>query len=86
MRPATVHMLAQLLRHTRGCVTTIEKWVAQTPPDVLPGECAEVIYLVRGALADVNTTLGTAPVPDRAGAGDPTTVDSARPTAARSRV
>jgi hypothetical protein len=85
MRPATVHALAQFLRHTRGCVTTIEKWVAQTPPEVLAAECDEVIFLVRGVLADVNTTLSTAPVPDRAGVGDPTTVDSARPTAARSR-
>jgi hypothetical protein len=68
MRPATVHALAQLLRHTRGCVTTIEKWVGATPPAVLAEECAEVIFLVRGILADVNTTLGTprsptAPVP-----------------------
>jgi len=85
MRAPTVHMLAQLLRHGRGCVTTIEKWVAQTPPDVLAEECGEVIFLVRGVLADVNTTLATAPVPDRASAGDPTTVDSARPQAARSR-
>jgi len=84
MRPATLHALAQLLRHTRGCVTTIEKWVAQTPPERLGEECGEVIFLVRGFLADVQTTLSTAPG-DRAGAGETTTDDSARPTAARSR-
>jgi len=84
MRPATVHALAQFLRHSRGCITTVEKWVATTPPEVLAEECAEVIFLVRGALADLNTTLGTsrsptAPVP----APPATTADRPAPTAAR---
>jgi len=63
-----VHAVAQLVRHSRGLVTTLEKWVAATPPEALPGEVADVLWLVRGALTDLTTTLGTprpvaAPVP-----------------------
>jgi len=59
MRPQTVHALAQLVRHTRGCVTTLEKWVAATPPEAFATEAAEAIALVRVALTEMNTTLGT---------------------------
>jgi hypothetical protein len=84
MRPATVHCVAQLVRHSRGLVTTLEKWVAATPPEVIHEEAAEVIWLVRGALTDVITTLGTprpSAVPPPA---PPTTADRpAAPAAAR---
>jgi hypothetical protein len=63
MTPDTVHAAAQMVRHSRGLLTTIEKWVAKTPPDVLATEVADLIALVRGALTDINTTLGTTPAP-----------------------
>ena len=85
MRPHTVHAVAQLVRHTRGLLTTIEKWVAATPPEALAAEIGEVLWLVRGALTDLTTTLGTprppaAPVP----APSATTDRPAAPAAARS--
>lgn len=58
-RPATDHALAQLIRHTRGCVTTIEKWIASTPSDQLVVESAEVIRLLRGRLTDLETCIST---------------------------
>ena len=61
MRHDTVHAAAQMVRHTRGLLTTIEKWVARTPPEVLAAEATEVLALVRGALTEMNTTLGTTP-------------------------
>jgi len=63
MRPDTIHAAAQLVRHTRGLLTTIEKWIAKTPPEALPGEIAAVVALVRDALTAMNMTLGT-PRPD----------------------
>ena len=59
MRPATVHCVAQLVRHSRGLLTTIEKWVAATPPDQLHEEAAQLLGLMRGSLTDVITTLET---------------------------
>jgi len=86
MRPQTVHFVLQAVRHTRGLVTTIEKWVAQTPADVFASECEEVIRVVRSALQEIHTTVGTsrsstAPMP-------PTTTPADRPAvvAARSSV
>ena len=56
MRPDTIHAAAQLVRHTRGLLTTIEKWIAKTPPEALPGEIAAVVALVRDALTAMNMT------------------------------
>lgn len=63
MRPATIHAAAQLVRHTRGFLTVMEKWVAATPPELLHEEIAQVIWLVRGGLASVNDTVGTSQPP-----------------------
>jgi hypothetical protein len=48
MRPDTVHALAQWVRHTRGVLTTTEKWLARTPPAAVAGELAAVLAVVRG--------------------------------------
>jgi hypothetical protein len=53
VRPATVHAAAQLVRHTRGILTAIEKWAAATPPEMLHDEADEVIELLHGALTEV---------------------------------
>lgn len=57
--PTTVYALAQWIRHTRGCLTTAEKWVAQTPPDQVAAEALEVIGLARHALTEIETILRT---------------------------
>jgi hypothetical protein len=80
MRPATVHALAQLIRHLRGCVTTVEKWIAQTPPEAMQNETAAVIFLVRGALTDVMLGLSRLPAPEPA---PTTTADRPAELAAR---
>jgi len=85
MRPHTVYALGQLIRHTRGCVTTIEKWVENTPPEAFGEECDEVIWTLRKMLTNLSTTLGTvpsAPVP----APPTTTIDRPAVQAARSSV
>jgi hypothetical protein len=68
VRPHTVHALAQFIRHTRGLLTTVEKWIANTPPEALHEEIGQVLFVARGTLNDLSTTLGTprppaAPVP-----------------------
>jgi hypothetical protein len=68
MRPATVHALAQAIRHGRGLLATLEKWLAATPPEQVAGELAIALAAARGALWELNTTLGrprssTAPAP-----------------------
>ena len=90
MRPQTVHCVAQLVRHSRGCITTLEKWVATTPPDVFAAECAEVIFLIRGGLTDLerivqhlDTTLAQ-PRSSTAPAPAPTPADRPAVLAARS--
>lgn len=36
MQPETVHLLAQLIRHERGTLTSIERWIkAQQPSEAL---------------------------------------------------
>jgi hypothetical protein len=70
MRPHTVHALAQLLRHTRGIVTTIEKWAWNTRPDEFASEIREAIFLVRGALADMNNTIGSLQLEDESHRSD----------------
>jgi hypothetical protein len=57
MRPATVHAVAQLVRHSRGLLTTVEKWIAATPPEALPEEAEQLVWIARGALTMVITTL-----------------------------
>jgi hypothetical protein len=57
--PSTVYAVAQWIRHTRGCLTTAEKWVAETPPDQLADECREVIRLGRLVLSELETVLRT---------------------------
>ena len=73
MRPATVHFIAQLIRHTRGSVTSFEKWIAQTPPEYVVQESVEAIHRVRGVLIALETALVRAPVNDRAVPAPPTT-------------
>ena len=58
MRPHTVHAGAQLVRHTRGLLTTIEKWAANTPPADLHWELTELLRVMRDGLIEMNTALG----------------------------
>ena len=68
MLPSTIHGEAQLIRHTRGWLTSLEKWVAQTPPDQLAAEITDAIAEARLVLTALNTALSmsrppAAPVP-----------------------
>ena len=64
MRPATVHALAQGIRHTHGLLATLEKWIAATPaedwPPCDPKVAAELVGLLaalRPVLVDCNALL-----------------------------
>ena len=81
MRPHTVHALAQMIRHTRGLLTTVEKFIANTPPEALHEEIGHVLFQARGALTELTTTLGT-PRPPAAPVPAPSTNTSDRPAAA----
>jgi len=82
MRPQTVHFLAQLVRHSRGLVTTTEKWVAQTPPEAFAEEATAVVVQLRTALTSLERSLLIdAP---RSSTAPPTTPDRPAAVAARS--
>jgi hypothetical protein len=83
MRPATVHLLAQGLRFARGSLTEVEKWIAQTPPERIAAEAAEVLRLARHHLTKFEAVLSAAPM-TRTSAETPTT-DRPALTAIRSR-
>ena len=51
MTPATVHLLATLIRHNRGIVTAFEKWVAAQPASELSVEFVQVLAVQRGILS-----------------------------------
>jgi hypothetical protein len=53
-----VHALAQAIRHTRGLLATGAQWLEATPPEAVAGELAAAIAAARGALWELNTTLG----------------------------
>jgi hypothetical protein len=61
LRPDTVHALAQFIRHARAGLTTAEKFLAHTTPETLHEELGHVIFVARGALNELTTTLGSAP-------------------------
>lgn len=50
MRPATVHLIAQLIRHGRGICTAVEKWGRATPSEALAGEAGHLVAFARAAL------------------------------------
>jgi hypothetical protein len=84
MRPATVHAVAQLVRHSRGLLTTLEKWVAATPPEALREEIDDVLWVARGALTAIITTIETPRPPAAPPRTVPVSTDRpAAPAAAR---
>ena len=84
MRPATVHAGAQVVRHTRGVLTTLEKWLAATPPEAVHEEAGALLWILRGALTDMMTTLGAPRPPAAPPPASPITSDRpAAPAAAR---
>jgi len=83
VRAATVHLIAQLIRHQRGFLTTVEKWIGQTPPEAVHEESREAIFRMRGVLIALEEALVHAPVNDRTVTAS-TTTDRPAPPAARS--
>lgn len=48
--PDTVHLAAQVIRHQRGIMTAIEKWIAKQPPSPANLELFSVTLLQRQIL------------------------------------
>lgn len=65
MRPATVHLLAQVIRHGRGICTAIEKWARAVPDDARGTDAIGIVAVGRVALAAVEDALIT-PRPETA--------------------
>lgn len=57
MKPQTVHLAAQLLRHQRGTLTAIEKWIGSQEPAPALDDLREVIALNRRMLAAYERAL-----------------------------
>lgn len=50
MTPDTVHLLANLIRHQRAMMTSIEKWVGKQTPSPTNLELSSVTSLMRQVL------------------------------------
>jgi hypothetical protein len=85
MQPPTVHLLAQGLRFARGSLTEVEKWIAQTPPERIAAEAAEVLRLARHHLTKFEAVLSAAPMTTRTSAETTPPTDRPALTAIRSR-
>lgn len=57
MRPASVHLVAQLIRHDRAKWTSMEKWNNAQPPSEATEELAGVIRVMREVLDSYEAQL-----------------------------
>ena len=60
MTPDTVHLLAQVIRHQRGLLTALEKWVAS--PTFSANEAAEASRYLRRVMNAFERSLGSVEV------------------------
>lgn len=64
MTPDTVHLIAQLIRHQRGMMTAIEKWVAKQEPCRTNLEVSCVTGLMRDVLDSYESELSRVEIPE----------------------
>jgi hypothetical protein len=57
MTPDSVHLLAQLIRHSRGALTAIEKWVGKQPPGPTNLELIAVTTFCREVLTKYESQI-----------------------------
>lgn len=57
MTPDTVHLIAQLIRHQRGMMTAIEKWISKQEPCRTNLELSCVTGLLREVLDSYESEL-----------------------------
>lgn len=57
MTPDSIHLLCQLVRHSRAIVTSFEKWVQKQPPSPACRELLQILAVYRGVLTQVEDQL-----------------------------
>lgn len=57
MTPDTVHLLAQLIRHSRGMATALEAWLRVQPESKTVSELREMTGAYRGVLTTYESQL-----------------------------
>lgn len=57
MTPDTVHLAAQMIRHSRAMATSLEHWVKRQPNSVATRELLDVLVLYRGVLEEVEDRI-----------------------------
>ena len=57
MTPDTLHLLATMLRHSRGIATSVEKWVRKQPPSPTCRELLQLLAEGRGVLTSFESQL-----------------------------
>lgn len=81
MTPDTLHLLASMVRHSRGMATSIEKWVQKQQPSPVCREVLQLVGIVRGVLTLVEQQIGQSDVSldaDRAEVEQPTRMVTSR--------
>lgn len=64
--PDTVHLIAQLIRHQRGMMTAIEKWIAKQEPCRTNLELSCVTGIMREVLDDYEAQLSAVEIREEA--------------------
>jgi len=57
MTADTVHLIAQLIRHQRGMMTALEKWISKQPPSQTHVELVAVTTLMREVLTSYESQI-----------------------------
>lgn len=57
MSPDSIHLVAQLIRHSRAMGTSFEKWVHKQPPSPACRELLQVLAVYRSVLTQVEDQL-----------------------------
>jgi len=60
----TVHLAAQVIRHHRALLTSLEKWIGKQEPDPALRELLRVIAQSRRAVTDIETRISQMSVED----------------------
>jgi hypothetical protein len=57
MTPPTLHLVASMVRHGRGIVTSVEKWIRAQEPSPAMREGLQLVAVARGVLTSLEGQL-----------------------------
>lgn len=67
MSPDTVHLIAQLIRHQRGMMTAIDKWITKQEPCRTNLELSAVTGIMRDVLDSYEAQLSAVEISEEVG-------------------